>query len=236
MRSIVRATLPCVYGGEEFAVILPATGIDEAGMVAERIRHNVMALDSGTGGRGWTRAPSAWCRGRGAEPAGDAHDIIKAADDALYTSKREGRNRTTLSAGELAAAAGEADAVAPGPGRDRDVRRAVTPEVGALVRVVPDFVQMLRQLRECLAELRHRGCPRDPLCPQVPRDETRGEIRGASWMSCGSAAAGTSTEMFSVFMQEHGPRRGGIQAPSRPPRAAADSTKASRLTVAAPLR
>jgi hypothetical protein len=29
-------------------------------------------------------------------PRGDAGDILKAADDALYTSKREGRNRTTL--------------------------------------------------------------------------------------------------------------------------------------------
>jgi diguanylate cyclase (GGDEF)-like protein len=85
------------YGGEEFAVILPVTGIDEAGLVAERIRHNVMALDAGTGGRGLGGCTvSLGVAGAVPNPRGDAGDIIKAADDALYTSKREGRNRTTL--------------------------------------------------------------------------------------------------------------------------------------------
>lgn len=85
------------YGGEEFAVILPATGVDEAGLIAERIRVNVMALDAGTGGRGLGSCTvSLGVAGAVPSTRGTACDIIKAADDALYTSKREGRNRTTL--------------------------------------------------------------------------------------------------------------------------------------------
>lgn len=86
------------YGGEEFAVILPATGVDEAGLVAERIRHNVMMLAAGAGsprGLGQITA-SLGVAGAVPKPQGTATDIVKAADDALYTSKREGRNRTTL--------------------------------------------------------------------------------------------------------------------------------------------
>jgi diguanylate cyclase (GGDEF)-like protein/PAS domain S-box-containing protein len=83
------------YGGEEFAVVLPATGVDEAGLVAERIRDNVMRLDPGEHGL----LPVTVSLGvAGAVPQARGHpvDIVKAADDALYTSKREGRNRTTL--------------------------------------------------------------------------------------------------------------------------------------------
>lgn len=83
------------YGGEEFAVILPATGVDEAGLVAERIRENVMRIDPGPGVREGVTA-SLGVAGAVPLSRGRAEDIVKAADDALYTSKREGRNRTTL--------------------------------------------------------------------------------------------------------------------------------------------
>lgn len=85
------------YGGEEFAVILPATGVDEAGLVAERIRENIMRLE--VGGAAHAFGPvtaSVGVAGAIPLPAGRPEDIVKAADDALYTSKREGRNRTTI--------------------------------------------------------------------------------------------------------------------------------------------
>jgi diguanylate cyclase (GGDEF)-like protein len=85
------------YGGEEFAVILPRTSTDNAAQVAERIRRAVHDLR-----RPHVASPlgtltisvgvaAAW-------PVrhGDPLAVVRAADEALYASKHEGRNRTTL--------------------------------------------------------------------------------------------------------------------------------------------
>ncbi len=85
------------YGGEEFAVILPRTTTDNAALVAERIRRAVQDLR-----RPHMASPlgiltvsvgvaAAWPVAHG-----DPLAVVRAADEALYTSKNEGRNRTTL--------------------------------------------------------------------------------------------------------------------------------------------
>ncbi|MEW6163694.1 MAG: GGDEF domain-containing protein [Pseudomonadota bacterium] len=80
------------FGGEEFVILLPDTGLAEGRQVAERIRAELetqreMALPRYTASLGVAVA-------RGA--AGDAADIdalIAAADAALYRAKQGGRNR-----------------------------------------------------------------------------------------------------------------------------------------------
>jgi len=81
------------YGGEEFAVILPGCDPDRAHEIAERLRQAVSTTAP--------RTPVTASAGVATFPAhaGDAETLVRAADDALYRSKRAGRNRTSVAAG-----------------------------------------------------------------------------------------------------------------------------------------
>jgi diguanylate cyclase (GGDEF)-like protein len=79
------------YGGEEFAVLLPATG--EAGglLVAERIRSMVARAETKTG-EAQIRTTVSVGLAVYSETAGTVRDLVLAADKALYTAKRAGKN------------------------------------------------------------------------------------------------------------------------------------------------
>ncbi|MDQ3953187.1 MAG: sensor domain-containing diguanylate cyclase [Actinomycetota bacterium] len=79
------------YGGEEFAVVLPACSSAESLLVAERLRESIAAIETVanvTASAGVATFPA---------HAADPEGLIKAADEALYESKRAGRNRVTRS-------------------------------------------------------------------------------------------------------------------------------------------
>ena len=79
-------------GGEEFAVLLPETGIDAAEVVAERLRQQVQESELQSDGRDLTVTISIGVAE--AQPSmSDIGDLLKAADQALYKAKRTGRNR-----------------------------------------------------------------------------------------------------------------------------------------------
>ena len=82
-------------GGEEFALLTPGTGAQDALLIAERLRLAVAALDV-LPDRGVTVSA-----GLAAWPA-DAHDgdaLRRAADEALYRAKAAGKNRCDLAGG-----------------------------------------------------------------------------------------------------------------------------------------
>jgi diguanylate cyclase (GGDEF)-like protein len=94
MRSASReGDVPCRVGGEEFAFILPETGKADGLVFAERFRRrvesSVMAPDS--------LNPITVSVGLAAFPQDgrNSDEIVWAADEALYESKRAGRNRVT---------------------------------------------------------------------------------------------------------------------------------------------
>jgi diguanylate cyclase (GGDEF)-like protein len=81
------------YGGEEFALLLRATDIEGAFIIAERLRRAVEDLEVTHNGR---RIPCTISLGI-AKLEGEimrATDLIGAADERLYQAKRKGRNRT----------------------------------------------------------------------------------------------------------------------------------------------
>jgi diguanylate cyclase (GGDEF)-like protein len=90
---------PSRYGGEEFAVVLPETGLDGALEVAERIRVRIEAervsRGDGTGAVSVT-ASLGTASMPGSDDGGEA--LIAAADAALYEAKRAGKNRVAVGA------------------------------------------------------------------------------------------------------------------------------------------
>jgi diguanylate cyclase (GGDEF)-like protein len=94
------------YGGDEFAVLLPDTSLDDASALAERIREDLIARCSADEIE----------RGIGQLSIGVAslvpgtktkhHDLVAATDKALYSAKHRGRNRTELAETDAGASIG----------------------------------------------------------------------------------------------------------------------------------
>ena len=87
--------IPSSFGGEEFSVLLPSTGKNEAFLTAERLRSTVASLKVP-----WepplpqiTISLGIFTFGKHVDL--EPEDIMKRADEALYLSKERGRNRST---------------------------------------------------------------------------------------------------------------------------------------------
>jgi len=90
-------------GGEEFAVILPETGLDEAVQVAERLRAAVAALRFEYGGprvKDLTTTMSFGAAVSLPERPLTAGGLFERADAAMYRAKLAGRNRVVAAAQE----------------------------------------------------------------------------------------------------------------------------------------
>jgi diguanylate cyclase (GGDEF)-like protein len=81
-------------GGEEFAMLLPNTGEQDALRLAERLRTAFEATSYAVGGNALTATVSAGVA-ISDRANGDIVALIKAADQALYRAKVAGRNRVT---------------------------------------------------------------------------------------------------------------------------------------------
>jgi two-component system cell cycle response regulator len=97
MKSVLSdlpADLPAYrYGGEEFAVLLPEVGHDQARAIAERIRAAVEATGFAYQDLRLSVTVSAGVATLSGLEDAAGSDLIKTADERLYRAKREGRNR-----------------------------------------------------------------------------------------------------------------------------------------------
>jgi diguanylate cyclase (GGDEF)-like protein len=91
--------LPVRFGGEEFAVLLPETGIEGGDRLARRLANALGRLRVPE--VGGDRAPVTASFGVASFPeAGSADELLWAADRALYRAKAEGKNRVARAAPE----------------------------------------------------------------------------------------------------------------------------------------
>lgn len=85
--------VPCRFGGEEFAVIMPDTRLEDAQRIAERIRLHVSGSPVRVSG-GEALSVTISIGVAATTGAGDTADaLLKRADAALYEAKAQGRNR-----------------------------------------------------------------------------------------------------------------------------------------------
>lgn len=92
-QTLRKIDIPCRYGGEEFAVILPGTNLPLAVSVANRLRESIMSdsVDLGDEQIKYTASMGVDSYILGGAVA--AEDFVKQVDAELYRAKEEGRNR-----------------------------------------------------------------------------------------------------------------------------------------------
>ncbi|MBV6458793.1 MAG: hypothetical protein HONBIEJF_01931 [Fimbriimonadaceae bacterium] len=84
------------YGGEEFVLVLPETGVEGGLMLAERIRTSIETHD-------WPNRPITASIGVCTRHEGENDEaLLTRVDEALYESKRAGRNRVSVSSQKAA--------------------------------------------------------------------------------------------------------------------------------------
>jgi len=87
----------CRFGGDEFGVILAQSDTTCAEQVAKRILDGINKIKVRAGGEEIKVACSGGLASASQMPSGfEAADLLKAADEALYSAKSEGRNRLAL--------------------------------------------------------------------------------------------------------------------------------------------
>lgn len=90
-KEVREADILCRYGGEEFVVLLPQTPVEQARVMAERLREGIARTPMG--GNDLSVGITVSIGVAGLEPGMDGAALVKAADEALYGAKRTGKNR-----------------------------------------------------------------------------------------------------------------------------------------------
>jgi diguanylate cyclase (GGDEF)-like protein len=82
------------FGGEEFLILCPGSGLEAAKLIAERIRKELAAQRFNFGGTAWTVTASFGVAAAPPSAAPSSWDeTLKRADAALYAAKKSGRDR-----------------------------------------------------------------------------------------------------------------------------------------------
>jgi diguanylate cyclase (GGDEF)-like protein len=88
--------IPCRVGGEEFAIIMPEATSDQGRLAAVRLLEDISTREIDGMGATVSIGVASF-----PEHGSDLDAIFKAADDAMYSAKRKGKNRV-ITAGAAA--------------------------------------------------------------------------------------------------------------------------------------
>lgn len=94
-KNIRSVDIAARIGGEEFLIILPATGLDGARTAAEKIRKSIQKSHVATAEKGSITFTSSFGVATFDERTTSFHELIDRSDKMLYISKESGRNRVT---------------------------------------------------------------------------------------------------------------------------------------------
>ncbi len=96
MESLRESDIFARWGGEEFSILLPGTGVNGAAVAAEKLRQQIETFDFGKSGRNT-------CSFGVAEYFKGAADniILTKADQALYHAKSKGKNQVAVFVNDL---------------------------------------------------------------------------------------------------------------------------------------
>jgi diguanylate cyclase (GGDEF)-like protein len=94
--TVRRLDIPCRYGGEEFAIILPSSSMHAASVLAERLRVTVAGTPVSWDGKMIALSCSIGVEVYTSIDRGDALDFVRRADALMQKAKAEGRNRVCL--------------------------------------------------------------------------------------------------------------------------------------------
>ena len=144
--------LPCRYGGEEFAIVMPTTEGPQGGVLAERVRTAIEALTVRFEGKELNVTVSLGLAQANSHE--DPEALIKRADMALYESKDAGRNNGHLH--------DEDDGCIPiveAMERAKDLEAGHKPQVAQTVLLdsLPNRTKFLEQLRATVSEVQEQG-------------------------------------------------------------------------------
>lgn len=99
IKTLLRAAdIPCRYGGEEFCVLLPETDLAGARTIAERIRMEVGALRIQEGTHLLSTTVSIGVSSYPVHFEGNLTGLLQKADQALYSAKKQGKDRVIAAA------------------------------------------------------------------------------------------------------------------------------------------